>query len=57
VDRFTKMVIIEPMKTTDGAKEVAQIFFKRVFRLYGFPKKIICDRDARFTSNFWQELF
>jgi len=56
VDRFTKAIRIEPMKETDGAVQVAHIFFKTVFRHHGIPHQIICDRDARFTSNFWKEL-
>jgi hypothetical protein len=33
------------------------LFFKEVFRLLGLPKYIISDRDKRFLSAFWQELF
>jgi len=28
-----------------------------VARLHGVPKKIVLDRDAKFTSEFWKELF
>jgi hypothetical protein len=27
-----------------------------VYRLHGLPRKIISDRDVRFTGRFWQEL-
>ena len=30
---------------------------KDIFRLHGFPKAIVFDRDPKFTSNFWKGLF
>ena len=30
---------------------------KEIFRLHGFSKAIISDRDTKFTSNFWKGLF
>jgi hypothetical protein len=30
---------------------------KEIFRLHGIPKMVISDRDVKFTSNFWKELF
>lgn len=32
-------------------------FFDQVFKLHGMPSTIVSDRDAVFTSKFWQELF
>jgi hypothetical protein len=40
-----------------SAAQVAELFFREVFRLHGLPKTIISDRDNRFMSTFWQELF
>ena len=28
-----------------------------IFRLHGFPKAIVSERDPKFTSNFWKALF
>ena len=30
---------------------------KEIFRLHGIPKMVISDRDVKFTSSFWKELF
>jgi hypothetical protein len=56
-DPFTKAVTLEPIKTTYGAVEVAEIFFKRIVSREGLPIKIISDRDPRFTGEFWKNLF
>jgi len=57
VDKFTKLAHFIPMKSTYSANDVAHVFIKDVVRLHGFPKKIVSDRDAKFTSRFWNELF
>jgi hypothetical protein len=33
------------------------MFFNHWYRCFGLPKKIISDRDGRFISKFWKELF
>lgn len=57
VDTFSKMVHFAPTKTTASAPDTARIFFDHIFRLHGLPKSIVSDRDAKFTSKFWQSLF
>ncbi len=54
VDMFSKMVHFVPMKSNATAPDVAQLFFHHVFHLHGLPKVIVSDRDAKFTSKFWQ---
>jgi hypothetical protein len=57
VDRFTKMAHFIPLRNHKaGAKELAPIFAKEVWRLHGLPREVISDRDSRFTSDFWQSL-
>ena len=56
VDRFSKLVTFVPMYTTSTAENVAQLFFNHWICLYGMPKKIICDRDSKFSGLFWQSL-
>ncbi|KAJ9530115.1 hypothetical protein QJQ45_023360 [Haematococcus lacustris] len=57
VDKLTKMIHAVPTTTTVTASTLARLFFDNVFRLHGLPKVIVSDRDPRFTSTFWQELF
>ena len=32
------------------------MFINKIIRLHRIPKKIILDRDSRFTSRFWTSL-
>jgi hypothetical protein len=50
------MVHFVPTHTSIDAPGVAELYFNTVFRLHGLSRKIISDRDPRFTSNFWQAL-
>jgi transposase InsO family protein len=56
VDRLTKMAHI-PTTTNVTAETAAKQFFAGVVRLHGLPKSIVSDRDSKFTSAFWKELF
>ena len=56
VDRLSKMVHFLPTFDTASAEDTAALFRDRVFCLHGMPKSIVSDRDAKFTSAFWQEL-
>jgi hypothetical protein len=57
VDKLTKSAHFIPLKTTHKATNVADIFMKEVARLHRIPKKIVSDRDPKFTSNFCKGLF
>src|SRR3984893_10817976 len=57
VDKFSKMVHYAATTTTCTAVDVARIFFDTVVKLHGVPKNIISDRDPRFTSKFWKQLW
>jgi hypothetical protein len=57
VDKFSKMVHLIACKSTIKAEEVAQLFYDQIVRLHGFPEFIISDRDSKFTSEFWGELW
>ena len=46
-----------PVKSVHKTDDIAKIFMKEIFKLHGFPKAIVSDRDVKFTSNFWKGLF
>lgn len=46
-----------PLAHPYTAKDIAQLFLDNIFKLHGLPSTIVSDRDAIFTSLFWQELF
>ncbi|GKA53171.1 putative reverse transcriptase domain-containing protein [Tanacetum coccineum] len=56
VDRLTKSAIFVPMRETDPMEKLARMYLKEVVTRHGIPVSIICDRDPRFTSNFWRSL-
>lgn len=57
VDKSSKMVHLLPCKTTISAAQCACLIFREIVRHHGIPSAIISDRDPRFTSQFWQELW
>ena len=57
VDRFSKMAHFLPTTTTADAPALARIFQDGIVRLHGYPRSIVSDRDPRFLSSFWRELF
>jgi Chromo (CHRromatin Organisation MOdifier) domain len=56
VDSLTKMVHFAPTHTASGAEEFARLFVSHVLSRHGLPRKLVSDRDTRFTSTFWREV-
>ncbi|KAJ9560990.1 hypothetical protein OSB04_006150 [Centaurea solstitialis] len=54
VDRLSKSAHFLPMKETYSMDRLARLYIAEVVRLHGTPVSIVSDRDARFTSAFWQ---
>nr|GFC81501.1 putative reverse transcriptase domain-containing protein [Tanacetum cinerariifolium] len=54
MDRLTKSAHFLPMKETNPMDKLARLYLKEVVTRHGIPVTIICDRDPRFTSNFWK---
>ncbi|GKF14242.1 putative reverse transcriptase domain-containing protein [Tanacetum coccineum] len=42
------------MRETDPMDKLARLYLKEVVTRHGIPVSIICDRNPRFTSNFWR---
>jgi RNase H-like domain found in reverse transcriptase/Integrase zinc binding domain/Chromo (CHRromatin Organisation MOdifier) domain len=57
VDRLSKMMHCAPCAETVNAPGIANIFIREVVRLHGLPVEIVSDRDTRFQSVFWKEVF
>jgi len=57
VDRLTKYAHFFSISAHYTTAQVAELFFREIFRLHGLPKTIVSDRDNRFMGRFWQELF
>ena len=57
VDKLTKFAHFFAIPTDYKAIQVAELFFREVFRLHSLRKQIVSDRDGRFISTFWHEIF
>jgi hypothetical protein len=57
VDKMSKRAYYEPCRTTVTAAQAANMIFRRVVREQGLPATIVSDRDARFTSAMWRQLW
>nr|GEY66117.1 hypothetical protein [Tanacetum cinerariifolium] len=54
VDRLTKSAHFLPIRENDLLDKLARLYLNRIVVRHGIPVSIICDRDGRFTSNFWK---
>ncbi|GJY18644.1 putative reverse transcriptase domain-containing protein [Tanacetum coccineum] len=54
MDRLTKSVHFLPIRENDPLDKLARLYLNMIVARHGIPTSIICDRDGRFTSNFWK---
>ncbi|GKC09300.1 putative reverse transcriptase domain-containing protein, partial [Tanacetum coccineum] len=54
IDPLTKSAHFLPIRENDSMDKLARLYMKEVITRHGIPVLIICDRDGRFTSNFWR---
>ena len=52
----SKAVLFIPCQETMGTRDLAKIYYSKVFPHFGIPSKIISDRDPRLTSKLAQDI-
>jgi len=52
----SRAAVFLPCTREISGPKIAQLYFDHVYRWFGLPKKIISDRDPRFTSHFGKAL-
>ncbi|MBW0561427.1 hypothetical protein O181_101142 [Austropuccinia psidii MF-1] len=57
VDRFSKSVRCLPYYKEDTAMDTALLFWNNIISTCGLPKIIISDRNPKFTSEIWTNLY
>ncbi|MBW0563946.1 hypothetical protein O181_103661 [Austropuccinia psidii MF-1] len=57
VDRFSKSVRCLPFHVEDTEMDTALLFWNNMISTCGVPKIIISDRDPKFISEFWTNLY
>ena len=57
VDRFSKMLKLRPCKTTITAAQTGRLLLDMLLDIGKLPTSIISDRDVRFTSAAWGQLW
>ena len=55
-DKLSKRTHFIPIDSKRNAERTADTFYRELYKRHGLPRKIIYDRDFRFTGNFWSEL-
>lgn len=57
VDCYSKMAHFVPCKKKTDAVQVAQLFYREIYRIHGLPLSIISDRDSHFLNHIWRSLW
>ena len=54
IDAFSKISVLIPLKSSAGAKKVAEAFIDEYAAVYGLPTTIVTDRDPRFNAQLFK---
>jgi len=52
VNKLTKYAHFLEVRKNDSTKQIVHIFCKNIYKLHGFPKVNVSDRDRKFKINF-----
>ncbi|MBW0469607.1 hypothetical protein O181_009322 [Austropuccinia psidii MF-1] len=56
-DTFSKIIRCLPGHKEDTAMDTSLLFWNNIISTCGVPKIIISDRETKFTSEFWTNLY
>ncbi len=56
VDKLTKRAHLIALPAVHKAEDTARGFYSEEYKRHGLCRKIISDRDVRFTASFWKKL-
>ncbi|MBW0583652.1 hypothetical protein O181_123367 [Austropuccinia psidii MF-1] len=56
VDRFSKMAVFIPTRSSFTSLDLAHLFIKNIFSNHGHLSSIVSDRSSVFVSSFWTNL-
>ncbi|GKF55182.1 putative reverse transcriptase domain-containing protein [Tanacetum coccineum] len=54
MDRLTKSAHFFLIRENDPLDKLARLYLNKIVARHGLPVSIICNRDGRFTLNFWR---
>ena len=57
IDKLTRFVMYIPLHPKATAQQVFGALDSRWLAMLGVPRAIVSDRDSRFTSRFWEDLW
>src|SRR5947199_6916386 len=53
---FNGLIKTWPTNTNATGEDIADLYFTHIYPQTRLPESIICDRDTKFTSKFWETL-
>jgi hypothetical protein len=57
IDKLTRYVHYIPTRMAATAQDTFQLFREQILSHHGLPRHIVSDRDSKFTSQFWADIW